>query len=305
MFQLNHALSCVEHYRDEHFWDKIFVEFFCSDGRFKLVLRGGKGYDLPSFVAAKLFWIWSQCGLERLSFFWDRISESINEDGTVQVNCPHARLCSYSASNSKHLVQEGSQMFVFYFNSKLREFTMEITKFSEFGPVKSSSLQFGFDNSILLFLEVASVMTSVLPDSISWLTWFQSFCQQNSYSSSGSLHIVQQAAINDQSLFSIDMPSFENFEDFNNFMTLNEPLDMITTEANLPSGLEAVCVAAEVESLVECKLPEPEVQVEPDVVVKAEESIVIVEAEVSRSTNTVETNEEEDDDDDDFFDNYM
>lgn len=212
LVQLNQAFSCTEYYKDEVYWDRIVHEFFESSGQLKLVLGNERTFNLPHFVISKFLWTWAQAGLEKIQFSWSRIEENMSEDGCVTVLCPQSQICSYSHEMTQHILQNGTQTFYFSFTSKLSLLEIQISDFRNFS-MNSDSLQnsqFGFNTATMLFLDVAPVMASVLPDAASWTTWFQSYCQQNGYESIQSLPTIVPEPIQETELFSTDMQELES-----------------------------------------------------------------------------------------------
>lgn len=313
LFQLNQSLSCEEHYKDELFWDKIFAEFFVSDGRLKLCLGTEKSFDLPVFIAAKFFWIWAQVGLERLSLSLDVLAETMLEDGSIHVNSQQSRICSYSDNNSSHIVQHCSQQFMFAFSSKLKDLCINITHFKEYSSHPNRPvLQFGFPSSIILFLEVASVMISVLPDSASWRTWLQSYYLQNGYVTSNTLVLAQQQQ---QQQFveichlpfvveqlPVNVPAFSDFNEVSKYMNVNDHrLEVAQLEEKIDADFQS-CKANTIE---------PEIAAISDmgpacmVAKKTQRQVVEDLLNEIGEIEAVNGQEKEEDVEDDFFDSYM
>lgn len=217
LFQLNQALSLTEHYKDEDYWERIIFEFFEVDARITLSLGEEKSFSFPPFVISKLFWVWAQLGLEALQFAWFRLDESLNEDGSVSVASHSCSINSYHLSRSLHLSQTCQKTIRFSFTSKISELHLAVTDYKAFGSNSKNALKFGFDDALVTFMDVASVMSAVLPDYSSWLTWFTSYCQQYGYVNSSSLaayasQLKTQSHISlpaNEMSYSVDVPELD------------------------------------------------------------------------------------------------
>ena len=188
--QLNQALAFTNMYKDFIFWDRIIAEFMLPSVIFRLEFNQEKSYDLSFLVISKMFWIFSQIGLNRLHFLHTGITEKLSEredggGGGVLFNSSDGFIYTHVFKDERLMIQHRtSQLIEFDSKSKISKWTIRFAKCEEFWKSTddrnhSEEFIWGFPKRVFDYLDVALVMNSVLPDPASWLTWFYTYILQN------------------------------------------------------------------------------------------------------------------------------
>lgn len=174
-------------YKDVIFWDRIVAEFTQQDLKFRLEFGTEKSFEIPFLVLSKFFWICSQLGLRRIQFLFTGLSEKLVEDDSyedgVLFNSSEALIYSHMHKDQV-LINHGTSQFIkFESNAKISDWTIHINSYEEFHKSDSNrdyeESIWGFPKKAIEFLDVALVMSTVLTDSVSWLTWFYTYIQQS------------------------------------------------------------------------------------------------------------------------------
>lgn len=176
-------------YKDVIFWDRIVAEFTHHSLLFRLELGKEKSFDIPFLVLSKFFWVCAQLGLQRTQFLFTGLSEKFDDDadqGGVLFNSSESIIYSHMCNDKIMISQRANQLIKFDSSAKISEWTIKINKHDEFFKTIHSSdakdveeLTWGFPKKAIEFLDVALVMSSVLTDAVSWLTWFYTYIQQS------------------------------------------------------------------------------------------------------------------------------
>lgn len=187
--QLNLGLAYTEMYTDSIFWDRISAEFIETKCILRLELGNEKVYELPFVVISNFFWIWAHLGVTRLQIVFLKVSEQIIEAEFMKrqlcLNSEEAFISSFIGHGEAMINQKSTQIIQFDENSKISKWTLRINSFDEFHNstretnYQGASMVWGFPKKLLDFLDVALVMSSLLPDASNWKNWLNTYFQQN------------------------------------------------------------------------------------------------------------------------------